>query len=459
MNRRTLREFDPAMMPVANEHPAGASMERIVPKPAKVEIGFTKDRLTGTGGAALLAEMARRFGLGERLADAARVKKRNRGASDAETQWSLVASLASGNGSLSDLDALRADDVQRELLGLSSAPSGRRAGEFLSRLTKRDVERLHGVSRHLAQCLAADVVAREVAEKGYVPVFVDGTGIEVSGRLFEHAAKLYTGERGCWLHAVFVGGLWASGRLRPGGDVACGFRGQLKRDVAPLLPKGTPVWVRCDSAYYRREFVECVRGRGWDVSVSVTDPNKRRPILDMVEGLPERGWEDIGNGESATWVRHRPSKWKEEQSYVVVRLRPERQGELLPRMAVILANRDDLPLDEVVRRHRAKQGHENAFKGPLADMDLHHPPCRGYRANQAFHAYGQMAHLLLRAVQFRLLPESARRHGIRPLVRHAMRTVARLVRSGRRLSLLFASCCLRRDWLLYASVRLRIDSG
>ena len=121
-------------------------------------------------------------------------------------------------------------------------------------------------------------------------------------------------------------------------------------------------------------------------------------------------------------------------------MRPTRQGELLPRMAVILANRDDLPLAEVVRRHRAKQGHENAFKGPLVDMDLHHPPCRGYRANQAFYAYGQMAHLLLRTVQYRLLPKAARRHGIRPLVRHVMRTVARLVRSGRRLSLLFASC-------------------
>ena len=56
-------------------------------------------------------------------------------------------------------------------------------------MTKWDVESLHGVSRHLAQCLAADVVAHEIEEKGHVPVFVDGTGIEVSSRLFEHAAN------------------------------------------------------------------------------------------------------------------------------------------------------------------------------------------------------------------------------------------------------------------------------
>ena len=78
-----------------------------VPDVSELEqIGFTDDRLTGTGGAAFLAEAARRFGLLPRLA-AVSVKKRARGASDAETQWSLIASLAAGNGSLSDVDGRR----------------------------------------------------------------------------------------------------------------------------------------------------------------------------------------------------------------------------------------------------------------------------------------------------------------------------------------------------------------
>ena len=81
--------------------------ESVVPRPGKVESGFTDDRLTGTGGAAFLAEAARRFGLLPRLAAAVSVKKRARGASDAETQWSLIASLAAGNGSLSDVDGRR----------------------------------------------------------------------------------------------------------------------------------------------------------------------------------------------------------------------------------------------------------------------------------------------------------------------------------------------------------------
>ena len=108
------------------------------------------------------------------------------------------------------------------------------------------------MARRLAARVAPAVVDHEVAARGYLPVFVDGTAIEVDGALFEKARVGYDGTRQYWLHGVFVGSLWASGRLRPGGgDVAGGWRRQLERDVAPLLPDGTPVWLRADSAYYR----------------------------------------------------------------------------------------------------------------------------------------------------------------------------------------------------------------
>ena len=139
--------------------------------------------------------------------------------------------------------------------------------------------------------------------------------------------------------------------------------------------------------------------------MSLTDRRKRAPVLDVIEGLPEEGWTDIGMGEDATLVRYRPAGW-EEQSYVVIRRRRDRgQSLLLPVYTVILVSRGDLPLDELVRRHRGKQGQENAFKGPLIDLDLHHPPCRKFRANQAFYICGQLA---------QMLPARARRHGLRP---------------------------------------------
>ena len=87
-------------------------------------------------------------------------------------------------------------------------------------------------------------------------------------------------------------------------------------------------------------------------------------------------------------------------------------------------------------------------------MDLHHPPCRGLLANRLFHACGLLAQKLLRAVQFHLLPKSARRNGLRPLIRHFVRTVARLVRAAGRHRLLFAKSNFRLDWIYAAAGQL-----
>ena len=100
--------------------------------------------------------------------------------------------------------------------------------------------------------------------------------------------------------------------------------------------------------------------------------------------------------EAAAFASQRPSGWYAERRYAVVRRRTE-NGQLLlvPRHTVIVVWRDDLPLEELVLRHRAKQGQENTFKGPLIGLGLHYPLCR---ANQAFHALDHIAQALLRSV-------------------------------------------------------------
>ncbi|MDD9961275.1 MAG: hypothetical protein OXU70_04165 [Gammaproteobacteria bacterium] len=94
----------------------------------------------------------------------------------------------------------------------------------------------------------------------------------------------------------------------------------------------------------------------------------------------------------------------------------------MPRHTVILVSRDDLPLDELVRRHRAKQGH--------------------------------IAQALLRAVQFTALPRGARRDGIRQVIRYVMRTEAHMVRTARRTCLRFAKTSFCLDWLYEAMTAL-----
>ena len=440
---------------VAGTHLAGEVLRKRRIRPPKVEFEFTDLDLTAFGGASILARTARRYGLFELLDEAVSVKVRDRGASDAETLWAMIASLCRGHGALSDLDALRADGVARVLLGLREVPEARRAGEWLSRVSTADVKGLWSAAVGFAGRVAPEIVAHELETKGYVPVFIDATGVEVDGALFERARRNYDGERGYWLHAAFAGGLWAAGQLQPGGGrVTLNWR-KLLEWTAGTVPAGTPVWLRADNAYYKGELVRMCAARGWDYSISVTNDVWRAPVLEQIEGLPDAAWTDLGMEEEAIFATHRPGGWDAEQHYVVVRRRTENgQMLLVPRRAVMLVSRADLPLKELVRRHRGKQGQENAFKGPLRDMDLHHPPCRGYRANQAFYALGQIAQVLLRAVQYGALPKSARRHGIRPVIRYVMRATAHMVRTARRVCLRFAKTNFRLDWLYRSMVAL-----
>ena len=355
------------------------------------------------------------MGLFRALADAVSVKTRRRGPSDSSMLWSLIASLASGSGALSDLDALRFDGVACRLLGLRECPSGRRMGEFLAKVSQSDAEGLLGVARNIAAQVAPAVVKHEVAERGFAHVFPDGTEIEVGGALFEGAGRSHGADKALLMHAVFTGRLWASGRLHPGGvRAAHGWKRQMEEDIAHLIPEGTPVWARADNAYYSKAFANHCKSMGWDYSISVTNPNNKKPVPGMADGLPDEAWEDIG----------------------------------------IAVSRSDLPLADMVRRRRGKQGQENAFKGPLRELGLHHPPCRRLLSNQAFHICGQIAQMLLLAVQYNLLPEKARKHGLRALIRCVMRTVARLVKASGRWRLDFSKSNFRLDWLYGIAIQL-----
>lgn len=431
-------------------------MATVTPKLPSVEVDFTDAALTTQGGELFVARMAEQLGLPAALSRAISLKERRRGPSDAAHLLALTYNLAGGQGHLADLDAVAGDPVRGIAMGLDQVPGSRRMGEYLARFDEAAVEALTGVVRQTVAQVLPTVARHEVAQRGYVPVFLDGTGIEVEGELFEAAGRGYNGERQYWLHNAFVGGLWASGRLHPGGvDVAGGWDEQLARDVIGALPAETPVWARADFAYYRRPVIQALREAGWDYSISVTRDACKAPVLESVEGLPDAAWTDIGWGEQATWAFHRPSGWDHDATYVVIRTPLEgAQQPLFHRYTVILVSRTDLPLAELVHRHRAKQGQENAFKGPLQEMDLHHPPCRRFAANQAFYLCGQLAQNLLLAVQYLALPTEARRHGLRPLIRYLVRLPARLVRSARQWRLDIGKSAFRLDWAYFASCQL-----
>lgn len=425
----------------------------------KIEIDFTDDKITSSGGSVFLSQTSSHLGLPKLLDSALGLKVRKRGASDSQMILSLIYSLANGDGALSDVDRLVADHPRRELLGLDHVPGHRRLGEYLCRFDESALDRFYNVARKAAIQVAPAVAEQELADKGYIPVFMDGSGIEVSGEYFEGAGRLYDGSFGYWLHGVFVGSLWTAQRLWPGGvDVARGWKEHLK-ETAELIGNKGPVWARLDNAYYRGAVVEYLDKLGWDFSISVTNKNNKRPILEITKAFWEEDWTPINDDdtEHAAFVYYQPAEWEEEQVYVVVKsMYKGKQKLLFPRYTVILVSREDLPLDEIVKRHRGKQGQENAFKGPLIHLDLHHPPCQRFRANRAFYTAGQIAQILLVATQYLLLPEAAREHGLRTIIRDLVRAGAKLVKKSRKFILKFTKQLPGRTifWINYAADRI-----
>ncbi len=338
-------------------------------------------------------------------------------------------------------------------------PASRRLGEYLQRMHEAALEGLRECARLVSRRLVP-LGAQACGQRwGSVPVFGDGPGIEVEGKLCENAGRGYHGEKQSWLHSVFVGVAWVSARLNAGGtDVRGDWREQLDQDVAPWLTGRQPVRLRADSAYYCKDVASYCRRKGWEYSVSVTDPRQKAPILRLAaaRGLREDEGEplDAAGKERALVVAYRPARWPEEQVYVVIRRDGDGEQRLLePVYTVILVSHDRLPVAELVRRHRGQQGQENAFQGPLTDLGLQHPPCRSHAAHQGFYLGGQIAQLLLRLLQYQALPSAARQHGLRPLIRCFVCSVGRLTRSARRLRLLCSKSNLWVDWLLHAGSR------
>ena len=320
-------------------------------------------------------------------------------------------------------------------------------------MTPTHVASLRRIATGFARRLTPTIIAHEMDQRGYVPLFLDGTAIEVVGTGFEGATRSYGDCDQYWMHAAFLGKLQVAGRLASGASDSVGdWRAQLEEDLVPVIPAAVPVWVTMDDAYDRGDLVTHLDTLGWDWSIAVTNPNNKRPVL---EGVDAQGsWSPLpaSDDEDVYDVWYQPSGWTRWVRYVIVRRwsQPCGETELFPMYTVIATSNEQVSAATVVMRHRAKQGWENGFKGPLREMDLHHPPTASLRGNQLYYTCGLLAQKLLVAMQYAMLPPDARTCGLRPLIRDVIGTVAKLTRSARRRQLAFAKSNPKLAWLIHA---------
>ena len=93
--------------------------------------------------------------------------------------------MALGEGDLCDIDLLKEDMAQRVMSGLTEVPGSRRVSEYLYRFDQASLDSLFDIAEDLSVKFVKGVVEHELSHRGWLPVFIDRTAIEVYGRYFE----------------------------------------------------------------------------------------------------------------------------------------------------------------------------------------------------------------------------------------------------------------------------------
>lgn len=410
-------------------------VKRMRARVVKVEIAGEKERrATSKGGLALVQGVTRHLRLwSEARRELPRRKDPRQGYETSAVVASLIHGLLSGGRGFSATEPMRGDSPLLRVLGLDQAPSAEtveevvkylalecEGGEALSRLNQRFVRRCIGASKQ------QDIRCCE----GFVPLWVDGTLLEVYGKSFD-SLKFIDGSRGQLCVGAFVGG-WLAGINFAGegeGEESLG-RALLKetmKEVVRPSKLGKHVLVLLDSLYGDEPTLEMLERLKSKPSY-IAGAQGLREAQRVMSELPEAVWRDTGADESRGWSESAETTawlscggWKRKRLMICRRWKNE--GEMIWNYAAVLTNlrEEDTRIKRVIERHEIsyeeaiwflyskKQGMENQWKDMLSDMGLHHPPCAKARVNAVFYAIAGLGYNLSVAVRALTLSADSRR--------------------------------------------------
>ena len=366
---------------------------------SKLHLQLTNsDQATAHGGQVLVDALCRRFDLWKRLHDEPSLDTRKRtgaGFSPVANIAQLIFTLTSGGASLADAERVGQDRVLMDLLGLERGADQSTLGEWLRAQTKESVIALHRLNAQFVDWSSQQAKPGRWRHGGEVEAFFDDTEIELEGHQFEAARLNYEGNWALSWQTLWHGPWLLDGILDGASDVS---------EHLPVLLQehqhrwaGQPSYFYADSGSSAGKYLNCIE-RGafsrWSVSY-----NKWTTVLDrLAAGLPESQWSappPAGQPqEQYTWVKHLPGECAQGQKFATVRWKKE--GDLMWRYAYVVgrAGEKDSP-QAVFERHHLKGAKEQGFSEVLTGLDLHHPPCLGLIANQAYYAIAMLAYNIL----------------------------------------------------------------
>ena len=283
--------------------------------PQAISVRFDDPNLVSASGLVPAMRLAQAADL-QGLADEHLSVPTDKGANAGSKVASLVAGMVAGADSIDDMAMLRHGGMKK-LFTRIYAPST--LGSFLRKFTFGHVRQLDAVASRFLTALAGlswllGNPEQPPPSAGYALLDVDDTIIEVHGHKKQGAGFGYSRVRGlnaliATLATATTAPIIVAQRLRKG---ACGSPRGANRLIADavkqarrLLPAGTPVLVRMDSAYWGRPSLWAAIRGGANVSVTV----KMSPtIKTAIATIDEQAWttikytDAIFNPDTQQWI-------------------------------------------------------------------------------------------------------------------------------------------------------------
>jgi len=326
----------------------------------------------------------------------------------------MIHGLLSGSRGTYAAEPLREDEALRALVGLEAGvPEEATVWRTLGQWAGRDgAAALGDVQRRQCRRLVERTPIREMRHRGFTPVFVDGTWLEVGRETKFEGTKLFNGVAKLMLSTLWVGPYLAAQQFAAGGD------GELPASLDLVEPVWNEVLKRSGLASKVLFLADGLYGNNTGLKKFEACAGARYVVgargLEDVERVaveqPETQWRDSGANrrrgwaESATCVHgFQCRNWDRARTVVSRRWRME--GEMFPRYASVLTNLEpsDPRMVAIMRAERIgfgqavwrlydhKQAREHQFKDALIDLGLHHPPCRELARNEVFYAVAALA--------------------------------------------------------------------
>jgi hypothetical protein len=393
------------------------------------------ERITSFAGLKLMTDLAHRLGIIQDL-ETVTVKQRRRGIPIADHVMSLVSNFVVGGEHLSDLAELREEVGTRSILYDLQVPAPTTAGETLRKFTLGHIKQLERV---IANALARS--AEEISTAKPITLDCDSSIFEVHGYLKEGARYGYSKVNG--FHPLFA--FWSEKRLLIGTRLRSGNRTSAHKATGFLgecltrLPDDAAINGRFDAGFYSWEVVAfCLeRQMGFTISARQTTALRR-----AIEAIEETAWRAYPWEENAEWteISYRPQRWGRALRMLIKRT-PYYQGDQIVIgqyfYASVITNRRGAA-SSLIRHHLARGGAENyieEFKNGIGARLL---PSQHFSANWAWLVIAQLAYNLVQWFKLLALPKAEHGFQIKTLRLHWFTVAARIICSGRRITLALA---------------------